>query len=87
MILALFASAPRLLPRDLGENDIFTQPGDRSPRQDVVVVAAEQAAELLLSGHNERHDLAVIQVNFRIADVAEPLTGALIDDFFISQVG
>ena len=71
----------------IGENDIFTQPRDRPPRQDVVVVAAEQAAELLLSGHNERHDLAVIQVNFRIADVAEPLTGALIDDFFISQVG
>ena len=87
MILPLFASPARLLLRDLGKNDVLAQPGDGCPRQDVVIVAAEQAAERLLSGHNERHDLAVIQVNFRIADVTEPLTGALIDDFFISQVG
>ncbi len=71
-----------LLRRDLCENDILAQSGDGFPRQNVVVIAAEQTAELFLPRHDQRHDLALFQVDLRVADIAEPLSGGHVDDFF-----
>ena len=80
-------TAARLLRRDLGENDILAQSGDGFPRQNVIVIAAEQTAELLLPRHDQGHDLALFQVDLRVADIAEPLPGGQVDDFLISQIG
>ena len=80
-------TAARLLRRDLGENDILAQSGDGFPRQNVVVIAAEQTAELFLPRHDQRHNLALLQIDLRVADIAEPLPGGQVDDFLVSQIG
>ena len=80
-------TAARLLRRDLCENDILAQSGDGFPRQNVVVIAAEQTAELFLPRHDQRHNLALLQIDLRVADIAEPLPGGQVDDFLISQIG
>ena len=80
-------TAARLLRRGLCENDILAQSGDGFPRQNVVVIAAEQTAELFLPRHDQRHNLALLQIDLRVADIAEPLPGGQVDDFLISQIG
>jgi len=71
------------VPRD--NNNIVTDTLDTFP-WDTDVVAAAESEVAQFAWHNNADDFAAVEVNLQVADIAQPLALASIDDFFAAQV-
>lgn len=71
----------------LHKDDIAAELGYAFPRQDVVVLPAQQPEKLCSAGRYQGYKAALALVKFRVADVAQTPARMYINNFLIPKLG
>jgi hypothetical protein len=71
---------------NINKDNINTNLFDITAVDDIFVVPAKNSPDLAWTGHDNMSDVACADIEFDIADIAQPHTIPAIDDFFITKL-